>query len=48
MAIQHQGIFFEQLGFRYYGPIDGHDLAGLLHHLKNIQQHALDRFSFMS
>jgi 1-deoxy-D-xylulose-5-phosphate synthase len=38
MAIQQQGIFFEQLGFRYYGPIDGHDLPGLLYHLKAIQE----------
>lgn len=36
-AIQDQGSYFEQLGFRYYGPIDGHDLPDLLHHMKNIQ-----------
>lgn len=35
-AIQNQGSYFEQLGFRYYGPIDGHDLTDLLHHMKNI------------
>jgi len=23
------GMFFEELGFRYFGPIDGHDLAAL-------------------
>ncbi|MEA4888356.1 MAG: 1-deoxy-D-xylulose-5-phosphate synthase [Clostridiaceae bacterium] len=36
LAMQHQGVYFEQLGFRYYGPIDGHDLPGLLHHLRMI------------
>ncbi len=30
------GIFFEELGFRYFGPLDGHDLVGLVHTLKNI------------
>ena len=34
---QRQGIFFEQLGFRYYGPIDGHDLDGLRRHLRSIR-----------
>ncbi len=24
-----EGMFFEELGFRYFGPIDGHDLAKL-------------------
>jgi 1-deoxy-D-xylulose-5-phosphate synthase len=37
-AVQRQGVLFEQLGFRYYGPIDGHDIPGLLHHLKAIQE----------
>lgn len=27
------GILFEQLGFRYYGPVDGHDLPDLERHL---------------
>ncbi|NLO34797.1 MAG: 1-deoxy-D-xylulose-5-phosphate synthase [Clostridiaceae bacterium] len=36
MVILRQGIFFEQLGFKYYGPIDGHDLPGLVHHLEGI------------
>ncbi|MDD4138647.1 MAG: 1-deoxy-D-xylulose-5-phosphate synthase [Eubacteriales bacterium] len=36
MAILRQGVFFEQLGFKYYGPIDGHDLPGLIQHLKAI------------
>ena len=30
------GIFFEELGFRYYGPLDGHNLEILLPTLKNI------------
>jgi 1-deoxy-D-xylulose-5-phosphate synthase len=31
------GSFFEELGFYYLGPIDGHDLDGLLHVLKNVR-----------
>jgi len=38
MAVKHQGIFFEELGFQYYGPVDGHDLSSLTHHLKAIGQ----------
>lgn len=30
------GIFFEELGFRYFGPIDGHDFTQLIPNLKNI------------
>ncbi|MDD4955023.1 MAG: 1-deoxy-D-xylulose-5-phosphate synthase [Candidatus Omnitrophica bacterium] len=30
------GIFFEELGFRYFGPIDGHDFNKLIPTLKNI------------
>jgi len=30
------GVFFEELGFRYFGPIDGHDLNLLVPTLKNI------------
>jgi 1-deoxy-D-xylulose-5-phosphate synthase len=36
MTVQRQGIFFEQLGFHYYGPVDGHDLPALVHHLRAI------------
>lgn len=36
MVIQRQSIFFEELGFRYYGPINGHDLPGLIQHLSAI------------
>jgi 1-deoxy-D-xylulose-5-phosphate synthase len=30
------GIFFEELGFRYFGPLDGHNLNLLVPTLKNI------------
>ncbi|MEI6831198.1 MAG: 1-deoxy-D-xylulose-5-phosphate synthase [Candidatus Omnitrophota bacterium] len=30
------GVLFEELGFRYFGPIDGHDLGILTTTLKNI------------
>jgi 1-deoxy-D-xylulose-5-phosphate synthase len=30
------GIFFEELGFRYFGPIDGHSLDVLIPTLRNI------------
>jgi 1-deoxy-D-xylulose-5-phosphate synthase len=33
------GTLFEELGFTYYGPIDGHDLHGLIKTLRNL--HAL-------
>lgn len=29
------GNVFEELGFKYYGPLDGHDLAGLIPILRN-------------
>jgi 1-deoxy-D-xylulose-5-phosphate synthase len=34
------GILFEELGFRYYGPVDGHDIEQLIHvldHIKNFR-----------
>jgi 1-deoxy-D-xylulose-5-phosphate synthase len=34
------GTLFEELGFNYYGPIDGHDLDTLIPVLKNINQHS--------
>ncbi len=37
LALQHSGILFEQLGFHYYGPIDGHDLEALIEHLQAIR-----------
>ena len=30
------GIFFEELGFRYFGPLDGHDIEALISNFKNI------------
>ena len=38
------GIFFEELGFRYFGPIDGHDLEILVPTLKNILNLSGPRF----
>lgn len=32
------GILFEELGFRYFGPIDGHDILGLVNTLSNVKQ----------
>ncbi|MEM7249842.1 MAG: 1-deoxy-D-xylulose-5-phosphate synthase [Pseudomonadota bacterium] len=34
------GTFFEELGFNYFGPIDGHDVNALVATLQNL--HALD------
>ena len=30
--------FFGALGFRYFGPIDGHDLSGLIHTLEKVRE----------
>ncbi len=30
------GVFFEELGFRYFGPIDGHDLHTLINTIRNL------------
>ena len=30
------GLMFEELGFRYFGPIDGHDVIGLVETLKKV------------
>ncbi len=30
------GILFEELGFRYFGPVDGHDVVGLVHTLRKV------------
>jgi 1-deoxy-D-xylulose-5-phosphate synthase len=34
------GILFEELGFSYYGPVDGHDLPSLLAVLRNLKARA--------
>ncbi|WP_018872774.1 1-deoxy-D-xylulose-5-phosphate synthase [Thioalkalivibrio sp. ALJ16] len=31
------GTLFEELGFRYFGPVDGHDVSGLVSILKNLR-----------
>ena len=31
------GALFEEMGFRYFGPVDGHDLKSLLHMLQRIK-----------
>ncbi|MDD3197123.1 MAG: 1-deoxy-D-xylulose-5-phosphate synthase [Eubacteriales bacterium] len=36
--LRDRGILFEQLGFKYYGPIDGHDIQALRHHLAAIRK----------
>lgn len=38
LALQQQGILFEQLGFKYYGPIDGHDIESMEDHLRVIRE----------
>ena len=30
------GILFEELGFRYFGPVDGHDVVGLVKTLRDV------------
>ncbi len=37
-AMVAPGIFFEELGFNYYGPIDGHDTEELVHTLENLKK----------
>jgi 1-deoxy-D-xylulose-5-phosphate synthase len=32
------GTMFEELGFHYIGPLDGHDLPGLIHTLENMKE----------
>ena len=36
-TITSQGIFFESLGFQYFGPIDGHNIDELIPALQNIK-----------
>lgn len=33
------GTLFEELGFHYFGPVDGHDLATLVPMLQNLKSH---------
>lgn len=32
------GLLFEEMGFRYFGPLDGHNIQGLLQIIKNISK----------
>lgn len=32
------GMLFEEMGFSYFGPVDGHDIDFLIHVLKNLTQ----------
>jgi 1-deoxy-D-xylulose-5-phosphate synthase len=36
-AMVSHGMLFEELGFRYFGPIDGHDLPGLRRWLRDLK-----------
>ncbi len=33
------GTLFEELGINYFGPVDGHDLQGLVKTLRNLREH---------
>jgi len=40
-AIQHYmnpGVIFEELGFRYFGPVDGHDIHRLISTLRDLRE----------
>src|SRR3989344_6045225 len=36
-TLSSEGIFFESLGFQYFGPIDGHNLDELIPALQNLK-----------
>ena len=36
-ALLVPGVLFDELGFRYFGPIDGHDISELVKTLRNIK-----------
>ena len=36
-AFLKDGMLFEELGFRYFGPVDGHDLPGLRRMLRDLK-----------
>ncbi|MCA8915853.1 MAG: 1-deoxy-D-xylulose-5-phosphate synthase [Planctomycetes bacterium] len=38
MPATHPGVLFEELGYFYYGPIDGHDIEQMLEAFENIQR----------
>lgn len=37
-ASLHGGMLFEELGWRYFGPVDGHDLRMLVTYLRELKQ----------
>jgi 1-deoxy-D-xylulose-5-phosphate synthase len=37
-AVLKNGMLFEELGFRYYGPVNGHDLPALCRTLRDVKQ----------
>src|SRR5699024_5823232 len=39
-AVAEKSIIFEEFGFQYFGPIDGHDLPTLITTLKNLKHKA--------
>src|SRR5262245_55479973 len=36
-AVLKEGMLFEEMGFRYFGPLDGHDLPGLVRILRDLK-----------
>src|SRR6266478_1393899 len=38
-ALLTGGMLFEELGFHYVGPVDGHDLAGLRHWINQVKDY---------
>ena len=36
-AILKEGMLFEEMGFRYFGPFDGHDLPGMIRILRDLK-----------
>ncbi|HKB03111.1 MAG TPA: 1-deoxy-D-xylulose-5-phosphate synthase [Gemmataceae bacterium] len=36
-AVLKEGMLFEEMGFRYFGPVDGHDLHGLVKILRDLK-----------
>ncbi len=37
-AFLHGGMLFEELGWRYLGPVDGHDLSALIEYLEMVKE----------
>lgn len=43
-AVAEKSVIFEEFGFQYFGPIDGHDLPTLITTLKNLKQKSGPKF----